>query len=184
MSLPQKYNLLSKHLNAIYIETGIYRGDSLQMAIDAGFDAICGIDNDPDCIEFCKRRFDLYGDNSGRINLRYADSAVYLGAFLASLNSLLPNTKITFFLDSHWQMLEGTEPGHNPFPLLQELKHIAAKRHCCGDTIIIDDMLIMQDNIVGYNEDDILKHLEIIDPNFNITRIANPVINGILIAKP
>lgn len=81
-------------------------------------------------------------------------------------------------------MLEGTEPGENPFPLLKELKHIAAKRRGRNDTIIIDDMLIMQDNIVGYNAGDILNHLEIINPDFNIERVANPVINGILVAYP
>lgn len=184
MSLPQTYNLLAQHMNPLYVETGIYRGDGLQQAIDANFEYKFGMDIDESCIDFCRHRFDLNRYPRTDVMLYPMDTATGLGPWLTSINNFYPDAAITFFLDAHWQMLEGTEGGDNPFPLLAELRHIAAKRHGRNDTIIIDDMLIMQNNIVGYNASDIANHLALINPNFKIKRVANPVINGILIATP
>lgn len=180
MSLPQTYNLLKKHLNPVYIETGIWRGDSLQMALDAGFKTIIGIDNDPDAIEFCKRRFDKYAGKNSHIQLHLGSSP---GTLYGVLRGLDRDTPVTFLLDAHWQMLEGTDPGILPFPLLEELRAIGIACRSSIDTIIIDDMLIMQDNITGYNKQDIENTLYELN-YINYSYIANPVINNMLVATP
>lgn len=182
MSLPQTYNLLKKHLNPVYIETGIWRGDSLQIALDAGFKTIIGIDNDPDAIEFCRRRFDMYAGKNSHIHLYLGDSASTLKTVLeTAVGTFVP---VTFLLDAHWQMLEGTDPGPVPFPLLAEIAVIDITRKNMLDTVIIDDMLIMQLDIVGYERETILRGLQNINEHFKFTYIANPVINNMLVATP
>lgn len=170
MSLPTSYNLLAKYPNPVYVETGIWRGDSIQQAIDAGFQRIIGIDNDPNCIDFCKSRF----DNNTDIELLCGDSAQHL--IDVALSS---DDSITFLLDAHWQFIEGTEAGPNPFPLLNEIRAIGNRRQL--DTIIIDDWHIFYPDRVGYGKMDIIAALD--DYGYaRIEHIANPVIDGILIA--
>lgn len=178
MSLPPSYNLLSQYPNRVYIETGVYRADSIVAAQQAGFQHICGIDIDPSCIEFAKKRL---GNDHGIpfLFLFTGDSAI----ILRDLIKMIPADQcITFFLDSHWQMFEGTDPGPHPFPLIDELKQIEQTRKNKKDTIIIDDMLIMQDDIVGYDQWAIKEMLYRINPDFKIKTVANPIINNILIA--
>lgn len=181
MSLPPNKNLLAEYKNPIYVETGVWRGDSLQQAINAKFETIHALDIDSKCLDFCSKRFDMTTVYRAHNDLRLycGDSAEQLFYVLNYVNK-----PATIFLDSHWQMFEGTEPGENPFPLLDELAQIAA--HSLRDrfTIIIDDMLIMQKDIVGYDRKDIMDTLLGINPKFEFKQIANPVINGILVAHP
>lgn len=162
--------------NRVFIETGSYRGDGIQLAIDAGYEKIISIDLDPEAIDFCKNRFDLFNHPRPDIILRQGDSADCLTTVLEFCNE-----PITFWLDSHWQMLEGTEPGNNPFPLRHELAQIyrhQIKQH----TILIDDMLIMQPDIVGFSNNEVRKWLMDINPDYKLEYFANPVINNILVA--
>ncbi|MGN6438401.1 MAG: hypothetical protein ACTHMM_17795 [Agriterribacter sp.] len=161
-----------------FVETGSYRGDGIQLAIDAGYTNIISIDIDPDNIDFCKHRFDLHRNPRADITLIVGDSAECLGAAISQIEK-----PTTFWLDSHWQMLEGTEPGSNPFPMLQELEQIRnhpVKEH----TIFIDDMLIMQPDIVGYSNADVINALKKINPNYTMRYLPNPVVRGILVAIP
>jgi hypothetical protein len=89
---------------------------------------------------------------------------------------------MTVFLDAHFQMFEGEDPGANPFPLLKELEQIG--RHPIkSNVIIVDDMLIMQNDIVGYDKEDIKSTILSINPNYEFRMVANPIIDGILIAS-
>jgi hypothetical protein len=162
--------------NRVFVETGSYRGDGIQLALDAGYEMIVSIDNDPAAIDFCKNRFDLINKPNPNIQLYHGDSAVCLFDVIKAYNY-----PITFWLDSHWQMLEGTEPGKNPFPLCKELARIS-HHHRCDHTIIIDDMLIMQPDIVGYSNNEIRSRLLLINPDYELKYFANPVINNILVA--
>lgn len=176
MSLHPQRNLFKEYPNRIFVETGSYRGDGIEAAIDAGFEKIISIDIDREQIEFCHSRFDLDNNPDSNIVLYHADSAECLLHIIGCINE-----PITFWLDSHWQMLEETDPGKNPFPLLKELEQI--KRHPVKThTIIIDDMLIMQPAIVGYSNEDIKRAIQEINPLYQFTYYANPVINGILVA--
>lgn len=181
MSMHPERNYFAEFRNGYdwFVETGSYRGDGIQFALDAGFYKIISIDNDPTAIDFCMDRFDLKSNLSplaSRISLFNYDSAERLYYLIKDIKK-----PILFWLDSHWQMLEGTDPGANPFPLLKELEQIGQhpiKTH----TIIIDDMLIMQKNITGYDKIEIIEAIEIINPNYIFKMRSNPVINNILIA--
>lgn len=170
---PSTYLKDTKSTN-VYVETGMFRGDSLQYALEVGFDTIIGIDNDPWSIGFCNDRFK---DNRRRFQLHQGDSSVMLWDVIKDIKE-----PITFFLDSHWQMLEGTDPGPSPFPLLQELKQIARHPLCIEHKVIIDDWHIFYHDRVGYTKADILEALD----KMGLKRqslIANPVINGICVAE-
>lgn len=179
MSLPPGKNLLAEHLNPYYVETGIWRSDSLAMAMEAGFKKIIGIDISPEFIQFAKDRFDLQNFPLPGLQLIQGDSAECLWDAIKDIDQ-----PITFFLDSHFSLLEGEEKGKNPFPLLDELCQIdrhPIKTH----TIIIDDFLYMtHPDITIWTRAGIIKALDFINPNYKINLVANPVINNLLIATP
>jgi hypothetical protein len=160
----------------VFVETGSFNGAGIQLALDAGFEKIISFDIDPANIEFCKSRFPIE-QRTGRIYLHQGDTAECLWDCIQHIEE-----PILFWLDAHWQMLEGTEPGKNPFPLLKELHQISKHRFTNDHTVIIDDMLIMQWDIVGYSKAEIELHLEMIFPNHKLDYFANPVINNILVA--
>lgn len=155
---------------AVWIETGTYRGEGLNLAYEAGFLEMHSID--------IEERKDIAYKYPG-----YGTVKRYIDSSPTVLNWLLPtiDAKCQFWLDAHWQMFDGTDPGPNPFPLLDELREIA--KHKRNDhVIIIDDMLIMQKDITGYDFNDIKAELLKINPNYILERLPNPIINGILIA--
>lgn len=162
--------------NRVFVETGMHRGDGIQLAIDAGYEKIISIDIDPEAINFCMNRFDMHNQPKPWLKLYNGDSAECLAGLINFIDE-----PITFWLDSHWQMLEGTEPGENPFPLLSELQRIA-HHPITKHTILIDDMLIMQKDITGYDKKYIKESLFKINPDYKLEYFANPVINNILVA--
>lgn len=176
MSLPPNKNLLAEYPNTYYVETGSYRGDSIQAAVNAKFKYIRSIDIDRNNVLFCKSRFDLIVKPTKQIMLYTGDSAVKLESMIADINE-----PITFFLDSHSQMFEGEVKHANPFPLLLELEQIR-KHYINYHTIIIDDWHIFYPDRVGYGKDDIKKALFDINPGYQLRHVANPVIDDILIA--
>lgn len=190
MSLPTTYNLLEEYPNEIYIETGIWRGDSLQLAYEARmnarkkkrkvFETIIGIDIDPECIDFCKNRFDLYRVPDLSLQVLEGNSAKMLAEVIAPINE-----PITFFLDSHAQLIEGEPEYETPFPLFAELLQIG--RHAIKNelkhVIIIDDILhLTHPDVTGWSLQDIFTRLRWINHNYSWKLVANPVKNNVLIA--
>lgn len=176
MSMHPTRNLFKEYKNKYFVETGTHRGDAIQLAIEAKFEFIRSIDIDSSARDFCVHRFDLENNRWWNIDLMTGDSAHALWLMIEDITE-----PITFWLDAHWQMFENTEPGSNPFPLLDEIQQISehpVKNH----TIMIDDMLIMQWNIVGYDIGLIKTRIEYINPKYEFKMFANPVVNGIMVA--
>lgn len=186
MSMPPGRNLFKelKKDHSTFIETGSYRGDGIQLALEAGFEEIHSIDIDPSAIEFCRSRFDMDNpsEQNTKINLHLGDSLELLPRIL---NNQIPYLRFMFWLDAHWQMIEGTLPGDNPFPLLHELDMI--RQHAGGSedhTIIIDDILhLTHPDVTGWKKHDIEGGLKTINSKYLFTYYANPVINNILVAE-
>lgn len=177
MSLPPNKNILCDMPGEVFVETGMWRGDGIALAKDAGFKEIHSIDNDSFCVNFCHLRFDLDNDLYSPVKLYTGDSAEVLWDIIKGIDK-----RICFLLDAHWQFLEGTEPGKNPFPLLKELRQISRHRRI-DHTIIIDDWHIFYKDRVGYDKHDVLKEIFTINSNYLVEHIANPVIDGMLVAK-
>ena len=177
MSLPPNKNILKEFPNQVYVETGIWRGDSIQQAVEAGFEMIIGFDNDMESIKFCKNRFDLFNVNAHHIELYETNTAYGMWGTIQFIDK-----PMTIYLDAHWQMLEGTERGEDPFPLLDEISQIAnhpIKTH----TIIVDDLLYLtHPDITGWTRAQIVAQISAINPNYQFSLIANPVINNMLVA--
>lgn len=180
MSLPPSYNLLKKHPNKWFVETGSFRGDAIQLALDADFRHIISMDNDPEAINFCRDRFDLRNPHNPlneKIMLLLGDSANILGAALRMIRE-----PATIFLDAHWQLIEGTERGPNPFPLMDELDQIG-DHDIRTHTIIIDDYLYMTHPLLTHiKTSDILRKIHDIHVNYKVEFIGNPVVNNMLVA--
>ncbi len=177
MSLPPNKNLLKEFPNPVYLETGIYRCDSIHQAMEAGFETIIGLDNDQSAIDFCFDRFTLRQQVEHEMQFLKADSAVDLWKIIEPINH-----RITFFLDAHFQLIEGTEKGDNPFPLMKELEQIA-KHPIKNHTIIIDDLLYLtHPDITGWTRREIANAILEINRNYKMNLIANPVINNMLVA--
>lgn len=157
------------------VETGSYRGDAIQLALDAGFEHIRSVDISDENIIFCKNRFDLFNKPRQEIKLHVGDSAVILGDIIADINE-----PITFWLDSHWQLFENEPKGENPFPLLKELAQIAkhpVKKH----TILIDDILILtHGDVTRWSLKTIKSAVLKINPAYKFELIANPVVDNLM----
>jgi hypothetical protein len=166
------YNYFKDYPNSVYVETGSYEGSSIDLALQAGFTDIRAIEIDAASVYHCRERF-----SHKPVIMFQGDSAEILWDVIKGIE-----TPITFWLDSHWQMLHGTEPGKNPWPLFEELEQIALhpiKTH----TIIIDDILFLtHSEITGWNYDMIERAIRKINPAYEIRYKPNPIINNILIA--
>lgn len=127
----------------VFIETGCFRGKSLEFALQTGFDFCYSCDIDEDMIDHCKKNLSY---NNFEIHL--ADSVSFLENILPKLNEC---ESIIFFLDAHL-------PGHDKmaeykniivtdqtFPLEKELDIIYKHRQNKTDIVICDDLRIYED---------------------------------------
>jgi hypothetical protein len=177
MSLPPNKNLLAEFPNRYFVESGSYRGDAIQQALDAGFQQIRSMDIDGENVVFCHHRFDTYRGKHPNVFVRQGDSATHFYQLFGGIQE-----PITFWLDAHSQLFEDEIEMGNPFPLLKELEQIAAhpiKMH----TILIDDILVLtHPDVTGWSRQSIEQALQRINPDYQFKYVANPVKNNLLIA--
>lgn len=173
MSMHYARNLFKEYPNPYFVETGSYTGDSIQLALDAGFKDIRAIEINKECVQKCRERF-----KGQPVSVFEGDSAYMLFDVINEIHG-----RITFWLDSHWQMLEGEKPGEHPWPLFWELNQIShhkIKEH----TIIIDDMLYLtHPDVTGWTKKRIEERILQINPRYKIEYFANPIVNNILVAS-
>lgn len=81
------------HQKRIFVESGSYRGDGIQNALDAGFEEIYSIELAPHLHEVCAKRF---ADNP-HVHLYLGDSSVVLKTILDEIYE-----PVTFWLDGHY----------------------------------------------------------------------------------
>jgi hypothetical protein len=161
-----------------FIESGTNFGDTVQRAIDCGYENIYTIE----ILE------DLYKSFINHDRFKpYIESGVvipYHGSSIDVLGEILNNIDepVTFWLDGH---LHGESMGvTNDSPIIEELniiKNHKIKTH----TILIDDIRIIKTNSWGRGElyGEVLKLLDEINPNYVITFEDGLEPNDVLIAK-
>lgn len=166
-------NYFAEFPNPVFIETGSYRGDGIQLALDTGFDKVISIDIDPANTQFCRSRFDM--DNTELpIILFTGNSPDVLQQVLSGIYK-----PCTFWLDAHSMLNEDTE---DDYPLLKELE-VIAKHHIKTHTILIDDFLYLSHpDITGWSKQVIEFKLRLINPDYKFEYRSNPIKNNILIA--
>ena len=148
-------DLLSQHLNPIFIETGTNTGCGVARAIASGFSKIISID-----IE--KYYIDKACLNFNKILYKNIDFQFYCGNSPTILKQILPqiDKRITFWLDGH---------SPNSIPLIDELEAIG--EHTVKDhTILIDDMRMIGSQMWNFLQKDVLiEKIMSINNNFTIS---------------
>lgn len=149
-----------KNKTEIYIETGSYQGDSIQLALDSGFKKIYSIELCPELYEICKNRF--LGNST--VELLLGDSSIVLKELLAKL----ANISLTFWLDGHYSGPH-TARGAKDCPLMEEIEAILTRSNTTRDLIYIDDMRIYRDFNSDINEENMIKLIKLHKTNFQIS---------------
>ena len=154
-----------KYLNPYFIETGSYKGEGIQAALDAGFEKVISIELSVKYYRICR---DKFRDN-WRVKLFWGDSIYFLPIIL----KLIDNKKFTFWLDAHYS---GGDTAEGRVPILKELEIITARK---GDTILIDDMRLYRKGWDGITDKDIEKALV----GYDISYEYGVAENDILVAQ-
>lgn len=135
--MPLAEGLLEDFRTAVFVETGSHRGDGIQRALDAGYEAIYSVEISPFAYGWCSHRFQ---DNRDRVHLVLGDSR----AFIAGLITRTITSRTTFWLDAHhcggnaeMDGADGGAPGDHP--LLEELRLIG-QSHIRNHHLLIDDI--------------------------------------------
>lgn len=162
--------------NKIFIETGTYRGDGCQKAIESGFQLVHSIEIfEPLYLESMKRFV-----NDGRVKIWHGDSAMVLKQILDTLKD-----PATFWLDSHKSGPDsGFHPDH-PVPLFAELDII--HKHCQQNPtikhkILVDDVRLFKS--WGFEMCHVIEKLLLICPDYQFSLVNGQVDKDVLIAIP
>lgn len=169
--MPATKEIFAKYLNPVFIETGTYKGDGVQMALDAGFKTIISIELSYLLYEKCQKRF----KGVKNVHLVNADSEEILPKLLKTFRQ-----PITFWLDGHYSGGD-TVKGRQNTPLLQELDAIA-KHPIKTHTIMIDDLRDWTKELTGFNTSDLMKRISTINPAYEFSFEDGFVPRDILVA--
>lgn len=120
--------VLSRHSNSIFIETGSFMGGGILSALQCEIPKIYSIEIHKPFYEFCKATF----QPEGQVRLYSGDTCSMLPQILEEIEG-----PATFWLDAHKE--PGAVVGDKDVPLLEELDIIAGHK-IKNHTILIDDM--------------------------------------------
>lgn len=112
--------VLNKYKNRVFVETGLWRGQGIQVALDCGFEKIYSCDIDPIWINYGVRRY----SKTPNVNIFYGNSVTFLNEVFKK-----ETQNITFWLDAHIPKC----------PLLDELE-VIKNSSVKNATILIDDL--------------------------------------------
>lgn len=161
-----------KYINPIFVETGSYHGDGIQLALDAGFQMIYSIELDTKNIAICEARF----KDNPHVKIIFGDSCVMLDELLSGIDE-----SVTFWLDAHSDKYLKNWIGRYKSPLIQEIEAIG-KRANIEDITLIDDLRCLDMDYYGFDKETLKeKFLEYGDYKF--TYEDGTAFNDILVAR-
>ena len=144
--------------STVFFETGTFEGESVQVALEVGFDIIYSVELSMDKYADAKKKF------AGSANVR-----IISGDSPTAIRDLLPwiDSPVIFWLDAH---SVGGPP--TPTPLMAEIKAIKECR--IGPvTILIDDMRMVGGYWQDLSIEAITQAVMSVDPDFKIAREPN-----------
>jgi len=175
--------------NKVFVETGTYLGDTVQLALDAGFDFVHTIEVNQGMYDKCNSRF----QNNDKVKLWLGDSVDIIPKIVDELTE-----PATFWLDAH---ASGPLPGgrYAPCPLILELEAIYGKKKLQftenetkvfrekssinTHTIMIDDRRLLGSAEWGYvQEKQIMDLIFAINSNYKIHYLDGHQANDIICA--
>lgn len=173
----------------IFVETGTYLGDTVEIALDAGYELVHSIEVDQGMFDKCQARF----KDNPKVKLWFGDSVDIIPKIVDDLNG-----PATFWLDAH---ASGPLPGgrYSPCPLVLELQAIYGKEVVSitengiqkvrkkssidNHTIMIDDRRLFGSGEWGYvQENQIMELLFAINPSYKINYLDGHQANDIICA--
>lgn len=180
MSLTLTHTVLNKIKcnHNIFIETGTYRGGSVELALQCNFQKIYTIDISTQHKLYCETKFKEQVDLK-QIEFLFGDTIDVLPNIIEKLTE--PSL---FWLDSHFDGHSDT-CGKFKCPVLQELDIIKSSK-IKTHTIMIDDIRLFNSQsewAVGILVDNIIEKLKEINPNYTFFYENGFTENDILIAK-
>lgn len=183
--MPAHKHVFEKYINNFFVETGTFKGEGIDIALNSGFNLIDSIEFFEEFFLKSKKRF----EHVNNVNLYYGKSEEKLWDVIKNKNE-----KITFWLDAHYmgpvqdeyqqtKLTTGSPLADTKTPILRELE-IISHHHIKEHIIMIDDMRCCGTELFDFIskkqiEDAVLK----INPNYNIHYENSWVLNDILIAK-
>jgi hypothetical protein len=167
----------------IFVETGSFHGDGIDLAMQAGYTRILSIDIDGANVAHCQERFELIPADdrpaqNAHISVTCADSATGLLKMMKYVNE-----PAMIWLDAHSQLFDDEPPSDNPFPLLKELQQLS-KHPIRTHTILADDILVLtHPDVTGWTRKDIEEAVLKINPEYKISYLSNPVRENIMLCQ-
>jgi hypothetical protein len=169
-----KPDTLKDYVNPVFVETGTYKGEGVQYALDAGFEKIYSIEISQSLYQESCNRFignPKMDKGNSQVVLLCGDTREKLWPLIEPITD-----RITFFLDSHnltWaDDTEDLKDRLDEYPLMRELS-ILAKHPRKDHTIIIDDMRLLHKS--GQDIDNVKAALLEINPDYTIELIEGLV---------
>jgi hypothetical protein len=125
-----------------FIETGTYKGDGVQWALDQGFKKIYSVEIYKDLYEQSTRRF----EHIPQVKISNADTVNFLNVVLPKIAD-----KTLFYLDAHISGADSSYNPEHPVPLEKEAKLITDLFFDLTQAIIVIDDARLWDKQIMYN---------------------------------
>lgn len=156
-----------------FIETGTYKGDTVELAKTYGFKNIHSIELNLELYKECSKRF----EHDKNIKIWQGESQDNIRDILKSVVG-----QCTFWLDAH---ASGPLPGgrFGGSPLVQEIKAIG-EHHVKNHVIIIDDCRLFEsEEWTGLKKDQVIDALLDINYKYRVTYVDGEIPGDIMIAR-
>ena len=164
--------ILNKYKTNVFFETGTYKGEGIQLALNCEINNIISI-------EICKEYYEANAKAYDKL-IKQNKVTLHFGDTLDVMPKILPNIhdKITFWLDAHTMIYECNITGKTMSPIIEELDIINNTSRRKDNVIMIDDMRIFKSkdgwaSKNNYGIKDIEAKIKQINPNYKITYEGN-----------
>lgn len=165
-------SLLKNYISDVFLETGTFQGEGIQLAIDLGFKEIHSLEIKD---SYYQNALNKFKDNKN-VFLHKGDSSLDL---LKICKQISEDKKITFWLDGH-DGVQGSSGTDSENPLLKELcqiKQLEVKTH----NILIDDVRCFG-NLLKHTKEEIEGFIKDININYNIKYCDSKVADNDILA--
>jgi len=172
--MPAEFDFFKKFPNNYFLETGSYLGYGVDQAIKAGFKNILSIEINEEYHNKCIQKF----KGNPNVKLFLGDSRKILWDMIKDIND-----QITFWLDSHYFILQDVPTGGTLSTLEEEI-NIIARHPVKTHKILIDDVRLWKSDY-GINKEDIMNRIKKINSNYGFTwETGTPTLpNDIMVAQ-
>ena len=150
----------------IFVETGSYKGNQIEMALELGFSQIRSVEITSKYYDHCRERFSKEV-LSGKVKLYHGDSANLLADMIGKTKK-----RIVFWLDAHCS--DGETGGDDNFnPLMNEIRAIKNISSRNDHVIMVDDLRFIRKGLYKDNgkiltEEALNNLIMTINPRYNL----------------